>query len=224
MIEYALLEYALPLLLAAAAFFTRALDTGGTVVGLLLGYGILLSAGWQWFAVLLVFFVVASLATRYKYAVKKRINQNQKVRGAEHVLANGVVSLAMALTGNFYGFIGSMASATADTLSSEIGTLSRSRPRLITTFEKVMTGTNGGVTLLGTLAGLFGALLIGLSGLLIVNRPQVILVAAVSGVVGCFADSYIGAVFERRGLVRNWTTNLLATLVGAIAGMLLGLL
>jgi uncharacterized protein (TIGR00297 family) len=87
-----------------------------------------------------------------------------------------------------------------------------------------MTGTNGGVTLLGTFAGLFGALLIGLSGTLVLNSPSVILVAAVSGMAGCFADSYIGALFERRGLVRNWTTNLLATLVGAIAGMLLGLL
>lgn len=221
MMEYALL---LPFLLAAAAFLTKSLDTPGTLTGLLMGYGLLLAAGFGWFFVMLVFFVAASLATRYRYAAKRRIRQNQRVRGAEHVLANGIVSLLMALSGNFYGFLGAMASAAADTLSSEIGVLSRSRPRLVTTLEQVPAGTNGGVTSLGTAAGLLGALLVGASGLLIVNSLSVILVAAVAGMIGCFMDSYIGAVFERRGLVRNWTTNLLATISGAVAGMLLGLL
>ena len=57
------------------------------------------------------------------------------------------------------------AAVAADTFSSELGILSKSRPRLLTSWNlrEVPPGTNGGVTLLGTGAGLLGSLLIAIT-------------------------------------------------------------
>ncbi len=54
-----------------------------------------------------------------------------------------------------------MACCLGDTFASEIGILSKSTPRLVTTWRKVPPGTNGGMTLLGTLASACGGALIG---------------------------------------------------------------
>ncbi|MCJ1375070.1 hypothetical protein MMC20_006304 [Loxospora ochrophaea] len=63
------------------------------------------------------------------------------------------------------GIISNYAAVAADTFSSELGILSKSKPRLITSlgFRVVPPGTNGGITLTGTLAGFFGAFTIALT-------------------------------------------------------------
>ena len=67
------------------------------------------------------------------------------------------------------GIISNYAAVAADTFSSELGILSTSRPRLLTswTFREVPPGTNGGVSLTGTLAGFGGALIIALTSVLL---------------------------------------------------------
>ena len=120
------------------------------------------------------------------------------------------------------GFIGAIATATADTLASEIGILQQ--PRLITTFQKVDPGTDGAVSPLGTVVGMTGALIIGMSSyfLGVISNPlSAILVSVISGTVGCFMDSLLGATFERANLITNEHVNLLATITGAIIGILL---
>ncbi|KAI1773844.1 integral membrane protein DUF92-domain-containing protein [Hypoxylon cercidicola] len=66
------------------------------------------------------------------------------------------------------GIIANYAAVCADTFSSELGILSRSSPRLITSFSlrKVPRGTNGGVTIWGLVAGLMGSMIIVTSALL----------------------------------------------------------
>ncbi|KAK2763276.1 hypothetical protein FQN54_009912 [Arachnomyces sp. PD_36] len=63
------------------------------------------------------------------------------------------------------GIVANYAAVAADTFSSELGILSRSKPRLITspTLRVVPPGTNGGITPFGTAAGFLGAFVIGLS-------------------------------------------------------------
>ena len=134
----------------------------------------------------------------------------------------------MAAFGGYYlpfvgGFIGAIATATADTLASEIGVLDQN-PRLITTFQKVDPGTNGAVSTLGTAIGICGAAVIGIAAyfLGILTNPLVaITVAIISGTIGCFMDSILGALFENRGLITNEHVNLMATIVGALVGILL---
>ncbi|KAG0134202.1 integral membrane protein DUF92-domain-containing protein [Tuber indicum] len=60
------------------------------------------------------------------------------------------------------GIIANYAATLADTLSSELGILSKTQPVLISTLRKTPPGTNGGVTLFGVLAGGVGSAIIGL--------------------------------------------------------------
>ena len=134
----------------------------------------------------------------------------------------------MAAFGGFYsplvgGFIGAISTATTDTLASEIGVLD-AHPRLITTLQKVDPGTNGAVSVLGTVSGMAGAVVIGIAAYflgIVPNPVSSIVVALVSGTIGCFGDSILGALFENRGWITNEHVNLLATIFGAIVGILL---
>ena len=121
------------------------------------------------------------------------------------------------------GFIGAIATATADTLASEIGVLDQN-PRLITTFQKVSPGTNGAVSVLGTAVGMVGAAIIGIAACLLGILPDplvAISVSIISGTVGCFMDSILGALFENQGWMTNEHVNLIATIVGALVGILM---
>ena len=116
-----------------------------------------------------------------------------------------------------------IATATADTLASEIGVLDH-HPRLITTFQKVDPGTNGAVSGLGTGVGIVGAGIIGIAAYILgimANPLSTVAIAIISGTIGCFADSILGALFENHGLMTNEHVNLIATIVGAIVGILL---
>jgi uncharacterized protein (TIGR00297 family) len=109
-----------------------------------------------------------------------------------------------------------LAEAAADTVSSEIGQAGGRTPHLITTWESVPAGTDGGISFEGTLAGLISALLVGLvfkgAGLLSWRWS---LVAAAAGVAGMLGDSYLGAVFERRHKLNNDLVNLFSTAIAA---------
>jgi uncharacterized protein (TIGR00297 family) len=85
-------------------------------------------------------------------------------------------------------------------------------------------GTNGAISLLGTVAGIVGAAIIGICAYLlgiVANPVSAIVVSIVSGTVGCFADSILGALFENNHLLTNEHVNLIATIVGAIVGIIL---
>ena len=167
-------------------------------------------------------------ATKYSKKYKMSLGEFEGRRTSKNVISNGVVACFMAAFGGYYmpfvgGFIGAIATATADTLGSEIGVLD-AHPRLITTFQKVDPGTNGAVSVLGTVVGMVGAAIIGIVAFLLGIMPDpvaAILVAVVSGTLGCFMDSILGALFENRRLMTNEHVNLIATIVGAIIGILL---
>ncbi len=72
-------------------------------------------------------------------------------------MANGGVAALAALAGSWAAFAGALAAATADTWATEIGRYSRKPPRLITTGKPVAAGTDGGMTLVGTVGGIAGA-------------------------------------------------------------------
>ena len=145
----------------------------------------------------------------------------------KNVISNGIVAFMMAAFGGYYlpfvgGFIGAVATATADTLASEIGILQK--PRLITTLKKVPPGTDGAISLLGTAVGIVGAALIGLVAWIlgvVSNIIPALSIAIISGTIGCFMDSFLGAILERRDILNNEHVNLIATITGAFVGILL---
>ena len=89
-----------------------------------------------------------------------------------------------------------MAAVNADTWGTELGVLSASPPRLITSGEEVERGASGGVTFLGYLASIGGALVIGLFAKLFTPGASVVLVAVLGGLAGATVDSVLGATVQ----------------------------
>jgi uncharacterized protein (TIGR00297 family) len=118
-----------------------------------------------------------------------------------------------------------LAEATADTLSSELGQVFGGEPRLLTTLRPVPRGTDGGVTLAGTAAGCLGAAVVtAIVALTLSLEWKIAAIIFSSGILGLFADSWLGAVFERRGWLNNDAVNFLSTVISAItAAWLAGL-
>ena len=230
MVEKIMINWAYVIILFILGFITykrKALDIFGSLVMIIMGVVIIFSAGTNWLILIVIFLILSLLATRYSKKYKRSLGQFEGRRTSKNVISNGVVACFMAAFGGYYlpfvgGFIGAIATATADTLASEIGVLHQ--PRLITTFQKVDPGTNGAISVLGTFTGIVGAAIIGIASyfLGIVHNPLIaIFVSIVSGTVGCFADSFLGAIFENKGMLTNEHVNLIATIVGAIVGILL---
>jgi uncharacterized protein (TIGR00297 family) len=191
---------------------------------MVVGTAIYGSLGPSGFVVLALFVGGGSALTRLGYAVKFRHGLAQSGggrRGARNALANCgvavVCAIAAALT-PFHGafaaaFAASLGAAFADTAESEVGQLSPRRPRSILGLKAVSPGTDGAVSLPGTLAGVAAAgctaLLAFVLGLVDGSGVLVVWTAAFLGTV---ADSVVGALTPRIG---NEATNVLCTLVAA---------
>ncbi|MDM7934484.1 MAG: DUF92 domain-containing protein, partial [Methanothrix sp.] len=163
------------------------------------------------------------------YAYKRSLGVAQSrggVRGYKSVYSNSLVPLIMAVCYGIYGnegfiyaFIGSVATANGDTLASEIGQTSRSRPRMITSLKETDPGVDGGITPLGEAASLAGSLVIGLFATATGMVGAIgVLVGAVGGFLGTNFDSLLGATLQSRGILSNNGVNLVATGFGALAG------
>jgi uncharacterized protein (TIGR00297 family) len=181
------------------------------------------------FAALITVFVLAWITTRLGYQRKQKLGiaERREGRKASQVLANLGVATACAafsvlVPHNRALFLLAMAAAlseaAADTVSSELGQAFGEKARLITTWSLVPPGTDGAVSLVGTLAGVGAAGVVSsvcaLGGLL---PRQWLAVSAGAAVLGMVADSFLGAWLERRHLVNNDSVNFLSTLIAALA-------
>ena len=109
-----------------------------------------------------------------------------------------------------------LAEAAADTVSSEVGQALSARPRLILGFAPAPPGTNGAVSLEGTLAGCIAAGLVAWTASLagIVSWRWAPIIAA-AGIAGMLFDSFLGASFENRGDMGNDSVNFVSTVFAA---------
>jgi uncharacterized protein (TIGR00297 family) len=220
---------------AVLGYVSVALDTAslaGMLTGVLLGLLTVVLGDYSWFAMLITFFGVGGLSSKFRYDEKLArgvAEDNEGARGTSNVLANSLVALVAVVAAPaapeldvtpaffFFAFAGAVAAALADTLSSEIGGLF-DNPRLVTTLEVVEPGTDGGVTWQGELIGVGGAAIIAgialaLEGITLAGGG--VIVAA--GVAGMTVDSLLGATVEG-WLVGNKGVNFLATLAAAATG------
>lgn len=170
--------------------------TGGAAAGAAVVGGLVLTGGGLGGLVLLgTFFLSGSLlAERADSGSRRRLAQ---------VLANGwtaglgAVTIPAAPAVGWALLAGGLAAAQADTWATELGRRSTHSPRLITTGRTVPTGTSGGVSVLGTLGGGAGAVL--MAGLAwAVSAPVSAAGVAVAGCAGMLADSVIGATLQGR--------------------------
>ena len=177
------------------------------------------------FAALATLFLLTWAATRLGYRRKQELGLAEQGdgRSAWQVLANLAVA---ALGAVLFGVTGSrlwlvaaaaaLAEAATDTVASEVGQ-SRSRTTLlITTWKPVPAGTDGGITLAGTIAGTVAGLMIAAVSTLGGIVPHAHLwIPFIAGFVGMLMDSVLGATFQRRGWMNNEAVNLFGTLAAA---------
>ena len=213
---------------AALAYALGMISRSGALGGLLVGTTIYASLGPRGFAVLALFVIGGSLLTRLGYGSKQRTGTAQEHggrRSARNALANCAVATfcaILAATGSepfTAAFVASLGAAFADTAESEIGQLFSRTPRLITTLQKVPPGTDGAVSLPGTLAGAGAAGLTAVLGLALgmLETPALALLVATAAFLGTVADSLIGGLSSRAG---NELTNVLCTFVAALLALI----
>ena len=218
----ALLSLAIAMGARAAGALTRDGAVAAVIAGtLVFGFGGL-GAG----VLLVTFFITSSLLTRWR-AERKSHPEHRRGRTAAQVMANGAAATVAAV---WWGvapsglaaaaLAGALATATADTWATEIGTLSPEQPRLITTRRPVPHGTSGGVTWWGTIAGILGATIIAAETYAFFDvSPAVVWLA---GILGMTVDSILGATAEGTvGWMNNDAVNVFGTLSGAVLAMVM---
>ena len=229
-------------LLAALAFAGRSVKISGAVAGILVGTGTYVFLDWQGFAILLLFFVMGSGASKLGYRRKAARGLAQEEggrRGVKHVIANCGVGLFLAFlvmsTEHDYlfmiAFVAAFATAAADTVSSEIGQLIGKHPFLITTLRAVPPGTEGAVSVEGTLAGILASVVLGgaawalgLFNLSIGFSPiGPVAVVVVAAFIGTTLESVLGATLEKLKLIDNEAVNFANTLIGALAAIVIAI-
>jgi uncharacterized protein (TIGR00297 family) len=164
-------------------------------------------------------FVIAWVSTRIGYSRKRQLGlaENSSGRNAGQVLANvaaaaGFATLAIFYRGFEFAAVAALAEAAADTASSEIGEALSGHAWLITNLHPVAPGTNGAVSLPGTIAGMTAALLVCYVAVLAhAMSPLGFWLAASAGYLGTIVDSLLGATLERSHRLDNDTVNLLST-------------
>jgi uncharacterized protein (TIGR00297 family) len=117
--------------------------------------------------------------------------------------------------------LAALAEAAADTVSSEIGQAFGGAPFMLTTLRRVPPGTDGAVSLKGTLAGIAAAAIIAATGAPALGMSFAeCTVAFAAGVAGLFFDSLLGASVERKGWIGNDLVNFTSTAFAAAVALL----
>jgi uncharacterized protein (TIGR00297 family) len=185
----------------------------------------------------LAVFVLADISTRLGREQKLRLGMAEvrEGRSASQVAANlGVAGLACdGLAQSFLvgsnrfshaapdlllaAGLAALAEAAADTVSSEIGQILGGRPWMSTTLRRVDPGTDGAVSLAGTLAGVASAAIVAAVGSWALGGGAAMFwICCAGGVFGLFFDSLLGATLERRGWLNNDAVNFLSTASAAV--------
>lgn len=246
-----LLEVAAVGLLAALSLRKGVLTAGGALSAFAIGAAIVLSTNVLWLLLLLILLGLAAKLTDYGFEEKKERSVAEKRggrRGPRNVLANGAApTIAAVAAPALTGFLGSPAPAAlayasgvavsaADTAASEVGSLADDVV-LVTTWQPVPPGTDGGVSREGQIAALGAALTTGLGAALLLGvapslvpgstawlppTPLNVLVVTAAGFAGCQVDSLLGATLEVGRLVSKQEVNMAAIAFGTIAGLVVG--
>lgn len=249
-----LIAVVLNTVLGAIAFIApkKLLTPAGIVHAWVLGVLLWGSLGWRGYLVMIVYFAVGSIVTKIGFAEKEAAGIAERrsgARGPENVWGSALVGAVCAVaieivpwfglsTQGFMnqsqvvsllllGYVASIATKLADTCASEIGKAYGQRTFLITNLQPVPRGTEGAVSVEGTVAGVVAAIAIALVSWAVglIHLPE-IGICVVAAFVATNLESVIGAtVQEKFEWLTNELVNVINTLIGAIVaiGLALGL-
>jgi uncharacterized protein (TIGR00297 family) len=243
-------------LFGLAVWRLRAATMGGALTGAAITANLIFATArypyeWTWLhgglMPLLAVFLLTYTATKIGRAKKEQLGTGESKRGrnAAQVAANlGMAAIAASVPTLFTSVSGqirylgpflmmaALAEAAADTVSSEIGQVFGGTPYMLTTMKPAAAGTDGAVSLTGTLAGAGAAAIIAFVGMLpsFVSHAYrkfwettwiLTVLIVIAGIIGLIFDSLLGATLERRGKLNNDAVNFLSTLF-ATATMWIG--
>jgi uncharacterized protein (TIGR00297 family) len=225
--------------LIAWPIIKKLLTPAGLFHAWILGVIVWATLSWPGYLVVVFYFLAGSGATKIRMVEKEAAGIAEKrsgARGPENVWASALVGTlcglgTLILPDSIYpllalGYVASFSTKLSDTTATEIGKAYGQRTFLITTLKPVPRGTEGAVSLEGTLAGIGGSVAIAIIGwLTALITPPSIGICVLAAFIATTAESVIGATLEQRW---TWLThdlvNILNTAIGAIAAIGIGYL
>ncbi|MEM0359850.1 MAG: DUF92 domain-containing protein [Candidatus Diapherotrites archaeon] len=213
----ALVLFTTLLVFSLVSWKKKLLDKDGIIIANIVGITIYLLGGLESFFLIVFFFIAGEIATKTGRNGKRQHEQ----RSTGNILGNSAAAILALYFASPFGYYGAVSAALADTLSSEIGLLSKKKPRLITTFKEVEHGTDGGITALGCYSAILGATMIATFHFLKFQNPLLAITIIFCGFFGSIADSLFGAIFELKKLLNNTQVNFLGSATGAISAILI---
>jgi uncharacterized protein (TIGR00297 family) len=219
--------------LALLSVKTGKLDGLAGATGFITALAIYVGAGYTGILMLATFFVLGTTATSWGLRQKRALGIAEKNKGRRtsgQVLANAGVSAVLALSVLVFPtyadwlllmIAGSLASATADTMSSELGNVYGKRFYNILTFRKDQRGLDGVISLEGTIVGIAGSFFTAGIYAFATHSAEMLLIIVVAGTIGNISDSVLGASLERKNYLGNNAVNFINTGIAAIAALAL---
>lgn len=211
-----------------ASVYTKKLTVVAALTGGVLSAMIYWAVGWIGIALMGAFFLLGTSATSWGRSHKEILRiaqQNGGRRNAGQVLANGGAGgllglLAILFPSYSHSFILMMAaafsSATADTVSSELGSIYGKKFYDILSFKRGTRGDDGVISMEGLLFGMAGSVMISIIYAVVFGWNTSFYWIVIAGTIGNLADSFLGATLERRGILHNDAVNFLNTVVATL--------
>lgn len=203
----------LALVVAFTSYKLKFLDAGGAIVTFLLASLVFGIGRWTFSVPILAFFILSSTLSKIGKKRKEKfvaVFEKSSRRDLWQVAANGGLPGLFVVMWYFFPlnifyllYVCALASVMADTWGTEIGILSKSRPRSIINFKLVAPGTSGGISLFGSLGALLGSVILVMFGAMsgTFNSSRIIgfnefLVLSLAGLLGGMVDSYLGGTIQ----------------------------
>ena len=223
-------------LLGIAWFLPKKLLTPfGYLNALVLGVIVWGTLGWRGYLIVMLFFLLGSALTFVGIEQKEAegiAEERSGVRGAGNVWGSALTATICAIATLFYpslkqlfvlGYVASFCTKLADTTASEVGKAYGKTTYLITTLKPVPRGTEGAVSLEGTIAGILASVVLAVIAWVIgLISPLDIVWCVIAAFIATTIESLIGATLESRfAWLTNDLVNFINTVIGAIAAILL---
>jgi uncharacterized protein (TIGR00297 family) len=231
------------LMLVSIVIPKKLLTPAGTINAWGLGVVVWGTLGWRGYGVVMFYFLVGSAVTRIGMAQKEAEGIAEKrggARGPENVwgsaftatiCAIGVAAIKFGWLDPGWepllilGYVASFATKLSDTTASEVGKAYGKSTFLITTLKPVPRGTEGAISLEGTLAGIVGGILISLVAYSLgMITLQGVIICTIAAFVATNVESVIGATLQSDlDWLSNELVNVINTIVGAVVAISIAL-